>query len=497
MTEKIKLNKIKLLSIFIMVVTAILYLLSFFATADYDDNDNMATIYFLGNDKLAPIVYAEKGLAKGIAVDIAKGIGEKIGYRVVVDAIDWEKAQNKILSEEADALLQINLTPEREKLYDFSDEILKSEFSIFIKNGSGIKNLSDLMSKSVGVEKGGYPYYLLQKYDEINVTILPDWSTGFHLVQSGGLDAIVADRWIGEYELAQSMVKGIQVVEEPIETHYSRIAVKKGNKEMLTLINVGLNELKKDGTMSDIISKWQGQKVVYYTEAQIRITVLSITVAVLTLVLLISLYWVRKLRNLSKKLEQEALEKTKKLHVTIELLRKTNAELERISMIDGLTNIPNRRCFDIFLQKAWGNSMRDKQLLSLIMIDIDNFKLYNDTYGHLAGDQCLKWVADVIKDTVKRSGDFVARIGGEEFVVLLSNTHEYGAAAVAEEIRNRIEKLGAGNKELRSIITVSAGVAARIPNENMKSDNLINAADRALYQSKKAGRNRVTKESNF
>jgi diguanylate cyclase (GGDEF)-like protein len=497
MMRKVQLNKKRVLFIFILIALALLLCLLFAFLSSDDDNDNAETIVFLGNEKIAPIIYAEKGIAKGVAVDIAKEIGEKIGYRVVVNAIDWENAQKKVLSGEADALLQINPNSEREKLYDFSDELLKSEFSIFIKSGSSIKTVNDLKNMTVGVEGGGYPYHLLQKYEEINISIIPDWDTGFHMVKSGELDAIVVDRWIGEYELAQNKVKEIQVIEEPIEIHNSRIAVKKGNEELLNLINVGLKELNEDGTMANIIRDWQGKKVIYFTQESIRNTLLYITIVFLILILLISLYWVNRFRELSKKLELDVMQRTQELNDTNELLWKANTKLERISMVDGLTNISNRRHFDIFLHKVWSISMREKLPLALIMIDIDNFKLYNDTYGHLAGDKCLKIVADVIKDTIKRPGDFVARFGGEEFVVLLSNTRENGAATVAEEIRVKIEKLGIRNKELGSFITVSLGVAAKIPNEDISSDILINSADRAMYQSKKDGRNRVTKEGDM
>lgn len=472
--------------------------LSIVSNYSNDDNKNMDTIIFLGNERIAPIIYKENGVAKGVAVDIAKELGKRIGYRIEINAIDWEEAQNKVLSGEADALLQINPNPEREKLYDFSDELLKSEFSIFIESGNtGIKTVNDLKNKMVGVERGGYPYHLLQKYDGINIVTISCWNLGFRKVKSGELDAIVVDRWIGKYELARSKLKGIHIVEEPVETQYSRIAVKKGNEGLLGLINAGLKELNEDGTMEAVLRDWQGGKVIYFTEECIRNAFLYATVVVLFLILLISLYLVNRFRKLNKELERIVMERTQELYDTNELLRKMNAELEKISTLDGLTDIFNRRYFDSFLQKTWGICIRERLPLALIMIDIDYFKIYNDTYGHLAGDQCLKSVANVLKNTIQRQGDFAARFGGEEFVVLLSNTTEDGAVIVAEKIRVKIENLGIKNEELATVITGSLGVAAMIPEPGMNPDTLINAADRALYQSKKDGRNRVTKESSL
>ncbi|MGI6713260.1 MAG: diguanylate cyclase [Bacillota bacterium] len=461
-----------------------------------DHFDNSKTIVFLGNERIAPIIYNEEGTAKGVVVDIAKELGKKIGYNIEVRAINWDEAQNMVLLGEADALLQINPNPEREKVYDFSDELLKSEFSIFVKSGNtSIEKVDDLKNKTIGVESGGYPFALLKKYGGINIELISDWETGFLKVAAGEIDAIVVDRWIGEYELAQSRVKGIQVIGVPIETQYSRIAVKKGNKELLSLINTGLKEMKEDGTTAALLSNWKGKRVIYLTEERLRSTLLYSVIAFLALILLISLYWVIKFRKLSKKLLSDVRQRTQELHDTNELLRKTNLELEKISMVDKLTAIPNRRCFDATFQKTWGISMRERQPLALIMIDIDNFKLFNDTYGHLAGDQCLKSVATAIKTFIRRTGDLVARFGGEEFVVMLLNTSEDGAAIVAEDIRKKVESLEIENAAVGSVLTVSLGVAAAIPHDSMHPDELINGADRALYQAKKDGRNRVVRQS--
>ncbi|MFA6612674.1 MAG: transporter substrate-binding domain-containing protein, partial [Dehalococcoidales bacterium] len=184
-----------------------------------ESNDSDEPLLFLGNEKIAPIVYQENGEAKGIAVDIVKALGEKIGRQIEVEATDWNTAQQRVSSGEADALLQINPNPEREKVYDFSTELLKSEFSIFRSKGNiSINNIHDLKGKRAGVESGGYPFYLLQNYGDIEIVIIPTWGDGFKMIDSGELDAVVVDRWIGEYELAKSRIRGIQVVEKPIES---------------------------------------------------------------------------------------------------------------------------------------------------------------------------------------------------------------------------------------------------------------------------------------
>lgn len=498
MIKKKRLNNKIIYSIILIIVTTLVIFLgkeSFVSNNEFKDSD---TIIFLGNEGIAPILYNEKGEAKGVAVDIAKALGKKIGYKIEVRGVNWDDAQNMLLSGKADALIQINPSPEREKIYDFSDDLLESEFSIFIKSGNvSIKSATNLKNKIVGVESGGYPYTLLRNYDGINIKLITDWKKGFQDIASGKLDAIVVDRWIGEYELAQSKVKGIQIIDKPIESQYSRIAVKKGNKDLLSLINTGLKEINEDGTMDDILNNWKEKRVVYFTEETLmRIFFYSIIIF-LGVVLSISLYCINRLSKLSKKLESDVKQRTRELHDANKLLRKANAELEKISMSDELTKIPNRRCFDAVFQKTWKLSIRESKPLAIIMIDIDNFKLFNDTYGHLEGDKCLKSVAEVIKSIVKGNGDLVARFGGEEFIVMLSNTTEEDAAIVAEKIRIKTESLGIENKKAGSVVTVSLGVSATIPSDGMCLDNLINAADRALYQGKEEGRNKVVRLSSL
>ncbi|NLK00040.1 MAG: GGDEF domain-containing protein [Clostridia bacterium] len=178
-------------------------------------------------------------------------------------------------------------------------------------------------------------------------------------------------------------------------------------------------------------------------------------------------------------------------------LMSANLELEKMSMVDGLTNISNRRYFDSFLGKLWDINMREKFPITLIMIDIDRFKVFNDTYGHLAGDQCLKDIAHMIDKTVTRSGDFVARFSGEEFAVLLSNTNEDSAMKLAERIRAKIEETAIKVCGTETSVTVSLGVASMITSKHMGPDDLIHAADCALYKAKDDGRNRVVGASSL
>jgi adenylate cyclase len=159
-----------------------------------------------------------------------------------------------------------------------------------------------------------------------------------------------------------------------------------------------------------------------------------------------------------------------------------------------LTKLSNRRGFDDYLQKEWDRMQRIKAPLSLIMCDVDFFKYYNDRYLHPNGDKCLVKVAMSMRSTVRRSGDMVARYGGEEFAVVLPNTDALGAVSVAENIRAAIKHLQITHEAsaVCPYVTVSVGVSTIIPTGENDSQALIHAADRALYQSKSLGRDRVT-----
>lgn len=182
-----------------------------------------------------------------------------------------------------------------------------------------------------------------------------------------------------------------------------------------------------------------------------------------------------------------------------EQLEKANRILESQSLLDGLTGIANRRQFDQVLLEEIKRARRENLSLALIMFDIDFFKIYNDTYGHLAGDDCLRTVARLAAETLKRPGDMVARYGGEEFGVILPNTDINGAKIVAEEIRKNIEnaKLPHKNCPVSPYVTVSLGVASANPqSNNLSPDRLIQKADQGLYGAKNTGRNRVVIEEN-
>jgi diguanylate cyclase (GGDEF)-like protein len=213
------------------------------------------------------------------------------------------------------------------------------------------------------------------------------------------------------------------------------------------------------------------------------------------------------LEDYSRSLEQRVEERTGELRQKNELLeaeirerllveealQKANHELERLSKTDGLTHAANRRFFDEWLGKMWEIHAADQAPLGLIICDVDFFKLYNDTYGHQQGDECLKAVVAAIRNDVHHHDDLVARYGGEEFAVVVPRAAGKGIVSLAEKMRDHIEALRIVHERssIGAYVTVSFGAATVVPRPGADPSELIKAADAALYEAKAQGRNRV------
>ncbi len=177
-------------------------------------------------------------------------------------------------------------------------------------------------------------------------------------------------------------------------------------------------------------------------------------------------------------------------------LKRQSDFLREMTLIDGLSGIPNRRCFDERLEREWQRCERAGLSMALIMADIDHFKSFNDYYGHLEGDACLKTVAATLADCVRHPPDFVARFGGEEFACVLPHESLDGAKVVAQRMLDRVRALAIPHTQSTSApcVTVSLGGATIMPTRILRPASLVTAADANLYQAKKAGRNRYFTE---
>jgi len=237
------------------------------------------------------------------------------------------------------------------------------------------------------------------------------------------------------------------------------------------------------------------------------IVAISPLLALVVASLLSRAHWVwQTLREANQSLElkvewrtQELLEKNTALkqeicdrQVAEAATEAANRALQQLAHADGLTQIANRRYFNERFQQEWHRLAREQLPLSLILIDVDFFKLYNDTYGHIAGDHCLIQIASALQSVIKRPADLVARYGGEEFVAILPNTSTVGAVTVAEEMRQAVGQLGMPHEKssASSYVSLSLGIATLVPTSDQLPEVLLKAADTALYQAKSQGRDR-------
>ena len=202
------------------------------------------------------------------------------------------------------------------------------------------------------------------------------------------------------------------------------------------------------------------------------------------------------LRRLQRQLQEQNEQLKQEINSRIiaeTLLQEANVQLGKLVNLDGLTQLANRRCFDEYLEQEWQRLAREKLPLSLIMCDIDFFKNYNDTYGHVAGDDCLRKVSLLIQQSVRRPADLAARYGGEEFGLVLPNTDIEGSMALAETIRVGLLGLVIPHDDsaVSKFVTMSIGVTSLVPVTDSPPSVLLTAADYALYRAKELGRNQT------
>ncbi|WP_438970669.1 GGDEF domain-containing protein [Methylophaga sp.] len=197
-------------------------------------------------------------------------------------------------------------------------------------------------------------------------------------------------------------------------------------------------------------------------------------------------YLYEQVQEHSRTLEDKVAERTARLE-------QLNQELQGIADCDGLTGVANRRKGDAYLAEVWTRLRREERPLSVIMLDVDHFKAYNDNYGHQAGDDCLVLLAETIRAQLLRPADLVARYGGEEFILILPDTDREGVVEVGEKIRLAIEALAIthAHSSVDPVVTVSAGTATIVPESRAGVESLLREADIALYRAKRMGRNQV------
>ena len=264
------------------------------------------------------------------------------------------------------------------------------------------------------------------------------------------------------------------------------------------LSRININELEKkvffiNGVLQKLISyevevAQHERKMFLQGYSQSKMYLSVVLGAIILAILSISLYVFRSIQN-----DQRILESM------TEELKKANKKLENITYTDTLTSLYNRRYFNLIYEKEFKRAKRANSHITFMMVDIDFFKQYNDTYGHLEGDNALKAVAKVLQETLQRPSDYVFRLGGEEFGVLLSETNEPDSTKLAETICDavRAREIEHKNSSVNEFVTISIGVICCVADDTLDDKNLLNRADEMLYEAKGSGRNRCVVTTNI
>jgi PAS domain S-box-containing protein len=310
----------------IEVLTFCISSLLFSSTASLTQGPGQTPLLFLCDSSYPPITYLDNGTPKGLLVDVTKALEKQMGRPIEVRCMEWHQAQDLVLHGEADALLGLSISEERKKIYDFSDPLLDTKFSIFtLYNRQGISNIKDLHGLRVGVTAGGLPRDLVQNYPLIKMVIIEDYLQGFKMIKDGQLDAIVADSWVGAYIAVEEKINDISLRGDPVAQLKGAIAVRNGESGLISDINDGLKSLKADGTLDKIFAEWEPKEVFFQTQEHKMRQTHNWTVGILISVLIVAAMWIFTIhREISRRRRME------------EVLHLSEAQLRSI-----INNIPD------------------------------------------------------------------------------------------------------------------------------------------------------------
>ncbi|MBF0201400.1 MAG: transporter substrate-binding domain-containing protein [Desulfamplus sp.] len=419
----------------------------------------------------------EGGSYEGIIAGYYKAIFKKMGVKlkwVVVE--NQESAAEEIKNGKCDLLSMVHGS-------EIKDILLTTpyvEYPLVIATDSGslfITSLDNITDQEIGiVENSIFHDDIVKKYPAIKFVNVESVPRGLGMLQRGELFGFIHTLPEIGHHIQNRRMFDIKISGEISHRVEFRSGVHKNNGILLGIMEKAIHSLSAE-EKNNLFHNWI--RVTY--EKGVNHDLLWQSGLVFSFIVAFFIYrhisinrYNRKLFTLNREFAQ------------------ANRKLEAISYLDGLTKIPNRRRFDDVLEKEWHRCERNQHYLTLIMLDIDYFKLYNDRYGHLMGDDCLKKVAEAINLVPGRSSDFVARYGGEEFGIILPDTDMNGAKAVAKRVLSDIEKLKIPHEDslISDYISVSLGVASVVPSNLMFPRQLVDFADQLLYQAKEGGRNR-------
>jgi len=445
---------------------------------------------------------AENGKHVGIAADLVALIAERSGVSLqLIPTKSWEDSLSASKEGKCQILSFLNQSPKRDKWLLFTEPYF-SDPNVFItrEEHDFISNPATLSGQSIVFPAGtSLEERIRNDYPNLTVRIVGSEEESLQLVSERKSDMTVRSLSMAAYTIKKNGLFNLKIAGQlPGMTNNFRIGVVKNQPLLRDILNKGMRSITPQ-EVQQIVNKHISINAQTAVDHALMIKI----VTGFTLFLFIGLLWNYQLRKVNKVLaarEMELVELSRKLNEDVatrmqteEALEESNRKLELLSVTDGLTGIANRRHFDEILAEEYARHARSGVVLSLIMLDIDHFKAFNDCYGHVKGDDCLRRIGSVLAACAVRPADLAARYGGEEFACILPETDLYGAVAIAEKIRRGIHACAIPHKgsNVAEYVTASLGVVSVQCDSCRVAVDIIAMADELLYKAKSTGRNRV------
>lgn len=423
---------------------------------------------------------------QGIGADYIGLIAEHLGVEVIPSkSMNWLEVVEATKRRELDIYAALTATPNRKEYLTFTRPYLS--FPMMIITNQSIPYVADidaLNGKEVSVVQGYASHeLLLNNHPEIKLYEAKNVFDALKVVSSGRVSAYIGDIATANYVITREGFTNLKVSGVSPYRFDLSMAVRSDWPILHSILQKSLDSLSEQEKKA-IYSRW----VTLRYEHGVDYSLVWKIIASALLILLILIYWTRKLSSLNRKLNYEVAER--KL-VEQQLLQEKN-KVEQLAITDPLTGLFNRRHYNKVFQLEINRAQRDQEWFSFVIMDIDHFKEYNDSYGHHNGDELLVTLAATLKENCHRASDFCFRLGGEEFGIIFSGLPPKEAALFVEKLRRAIEELQLEHKcsQTHSILTASFGLVT-VKEAPYKQEQLYEAADVALYQAKESGRNQV------
>ena len=420
----------------------------------------------------------EQGEYEGTVAQFYDLLSQKLGVEIKTkQSNSWQQSVKKLKNKKCDIVS--TAIKRRDEGLEFTQPYIKYPLVIATRQEElYISSLDAVKDKKIGLSQDcPLAEIIKNSYPNNNFVKVQNTKRGLEQVQNKELFGFVNTAPSIGYVIQRENMFDVKISGELATELALRIGVNPENKMLLSILEKTLRSIESD-EKEEIFNNWLTIKYEDGFNYKLFIRIM-LGIALVGLFLLYRQYQLKQFNQRLSSVNKE--------------LAQANQKLEDISYLDGLTQISNRRKFDEVLEKEWKHCKREQLELSLIMLDLDYFKEFNDRYGHLAGDDCLKEIAETIEEYVNRPRDLAARYGGEEFMVILPETDLKGARQVAEKIQQAIIDLEIEHEasKVAPYVTVSLGVSTIIPKDEAGKEKFLDTVDKALYQAKETGRNQI------